>query len=336
MDSKMMMESSVAQDLVGKAILFEIGAKAGILELIEDQESVSVPSLSHHLNIKVDFLTTYLDTLESLGLLVKQEAKSSTDVAYVKSSGYEVEKNKIGYLAWGMMSCAPLIANTNDFITDFSTAVDRHHRCGEHVARTSKWMGEKDFYPHAEKVILNLHPKKVVDLGSGTCGLLIRLANKIEGLKGVGVDLSKVACEKAKAHLADLNLQDQIDVIVSPIQDLIHNTQVFVDADVVHAGFVFHDLLPEDETKLDQLLAHILTTSPKTTLVIVDAIPFSQNPHERSFSSAFTFLHKFYMGRKLLPEQEWEAKLKKAGFNDITIQPLGISGGRIFVAKKNS
>lgn len=318
-----------AQDLAGKAILFEIGAKAGLLDIIEKNESVTVEKLAEKLNIKRDFLTHYLDVLTSLNLLSKNNA---SEVSYQKSSIYEQEKNKIGYIAWGMISCAPLLANTQAFTANFDDAVRTHHRCGEHVARTSKWMGGIDFYPHAEKAILDLKPKKVVDLGSGTCGLLMRLANMIPGMSGVGVDLSKEACEIAKTQIKDHGLQDRINVIAAPIQALINDNEIFANADVVHAGFVFHDLLPEEEETLNKLLAHIHHSSPKVTIVIVDAIPFSQNQEERAFSSAFTFLHKFFMGRKLLPENDWIEKLKKAGFNNIRVDRLGISGGRVFVA----
>ncbi len=326
MEQSNLVNSSIAQDLAGKAILFEIGAKAGILGVIEDSDNVSLPTLSKQLNIKEDFLNYYFDTLTNLGLLSK-----ISESTYAKSSTYHAEKNKIGYIAWGMMSCAPLIANTQAFINDFDTALKTHHRCGEHVARTSKWMGETDFYPHAEEVILASNPKKVVDLGSGTCGLLIRLANKLPIMHGVGVDISKEACDKAVEHITELGLEKRIDVKVTPIQALIGDAEVFANADIIHAGFVFHDLLPEAET-LDKLLVHINQSAPNATLVIVDAIPFAQNSHEQAFSSAFSFLHRFYMGVKLLPEADWQAKLSKAGFSNIQVKQLGISGGRIFVA----
>lgn len=318
-----------AQDLAGKAILFEIGAKAGLLDLIENNEYVSITSLTKQLNIKQDFLTHYFDILTSLGLLSKH---TSEEGCYAKSDIYEQEKNKIGYIAWGMISCAPLLAHTQAFTTDFDHAVRTHHRCGEHVARTSKWMGGIDFYPHAEKVILDLKPKKVVDLGSGTCGLLMRLAEKIPDMTGVGVDLSKEACDIAKMYIKEQGLEKRIDVVAAPIQNLVNDNTILANADVVHAGFVFHDLLPDEEETLDKLLAHINQSSPTVTVVIVDAIPFSQNQEERAFSSAFTFLHKYFMGRKLLPETDWTNKLKKAGFNHIKIERLGISGGRVFIA----
>ena len=41
-------------------------------------------------------------------------------------------------------------------------------RSGGPVARTSKWMGEKSFYPQPENSIVAMAPGKIVDLGSGS------------------------------------------------------------------------------------------------------------------------------------------------------------------------
>lgn len=327
--------SFAAQDLVGKAIFFEIGARLGIIDYLENNDKTTIPVLLKELNIEKYFLETYLNVLESIGLLVKQNSGSPDEIIYSKSSDYDKEKNKIGYVAWGMMSCGPLLENTEAFIKDFSNAVRKYPRCGKHVARTSKWMGFKDFYPHAEAAIIKLNPKKIIDLGSGTCGLLISLAKKLKGLVATGVDLSKEACEKAEAIIKQSNLEKQIEVVNSPIQELISNNQIFKNSDVIHAGFVFHDLLPDEEETLDEILMTINKIAPNASLVISDAIPFAQSKHERSFSSAFSFLHKFFMGRRLLSEEEWSEKLKKAGFNNVQIENLGISGGRLFIASIN-
>lgn len=335
MNSIKPVESYEAQDLAGKAILFEIGAKAGILEFIENNQDFAISSLSQRLAINEVFLRSYLDILVSLNILDKEDKTNKSEAVYSKGLLFQKEKNRIGYISWGMNSCAPLIENTQSFISDFSNAVKSYHRDGEHVALTSRWMGEKDFYPYAEEEIIKLRPKKVIDLGSGTCGLLIRLAKKIENMTGVGVDISKDACRKAVACIEEAGLSQSVKVVQSPIQDLVNNEAIFLDTDVVHAGFVFHDLLPDEEENLDKLLGCINKVSPKAALVIVDAIPFSQNAQERAFSSAFSFLHRFYMGREFLTESAWKEKLEKAGFNNVQIGNLGISGGRIFVAKRS-
>lgn len=44
----------------------------------------------------------------------------------------------------------------------------KYPRSGGLVARTSKWMGEKSFYPQPENSIVAMAPGKIVDLGSGS------------------------------------------------------------------------------------------------------------------------------------------------------------------------
>jgi len=323
-------ESSIAQDIAGKAILFEIGANAGILDFIEEQQVITPDSISERCGINKAFIKDYLEVLKNLNLLNKQVKDVDS---YQKTINYFTEKNKVGYISWGMVSCAPLISNTKEFISDFDNAISKYYRSGKHVAQSSKWMGENDFYPHAEEVIMNLNPKNIVDLGCGTCGLLIRLAKKIKDLKGIGVDISSHACEEARSILKDLKLHNRIDVVESPIQKLIENNNFFLNADVVHGGFVFHDLLCNEEATLDKLLSHIKASNKQLTLVVVDAIPFSENEYECSFSSAFSFIHKYYMGVNFLTESKWKTKLLQAGFLNVKTESLGISGGRIFIAK---
>jgi SAM-dependent methyltransferase len=231
------------------------------------------------------------------------------------------------------MSCAPLISNAPSFFQDFTSSVQTYVRDGEHVARTSKWMGELDFYPQAERAIISSRPKKIVDLGAGTCGLLIRCLKKLPNAKGVGIDINSSACSKARSIIKEAKLSDRLSVIEAPIQSLLENPAPLEAADIIHAGFVFHDLMPDEEETLDALLKTFCEKAPNGMLVVVDAVPYAQNAGEQAFSAAFTFLHNHFMGRQLMTEEQWKAKLSAAGYNLIQVERLGISGGRIFTAK---
>ena len=92
-------DSFAAQDLAGKAILFEIGAKSGILELIEREQEFKPTDLSKQLDIQQDFLTIYLETLTNLELLAKRKVENTHEEIYTKTASYQQEKNKIGYIA---------------------------------------------------------------------------------------------------------------------------------------------------------------------------------------------------------------------------------------------
>jgi cyclopropane fatty-acyl-phospholipid synthase-like methyltransferase len=180
--------------------------------------------------------------------------------------------------------------------------------------------------------ILSGQPRKIVDLGSGTCGLLIRCLRELPEAHGVGIDINRDACARARSIIMAAGMADRLSVVEAPIQSLIDNPAPIAGADVIHAGWVFHDLMPDEEQTLDALLKTFRQSARTGALVMVEGVPYARNPEEQSFSAAYTFLHTHFMGRKLLTENEWSAKLSAAGYQTVEISRLGISGGRIFKA----
>lgn len=324
--------SGMAQALTGRAMLLEIGAKTGILDPLLSKEEISVAEVAKSSGVPEGFVSGYYTALAHAGL-AKACTKSSNGTHFSAAPDLHQSINDAGYLVWGLMSCAPLIAHAQAFSLDLSSSAEAHLRDGEHVARTSKWMGESDFYPHAENAILAARPGKIVDLGSGTCSLLMRCLQKLPEAKGVGIDINADACEKARIAIHNAEMDKRISVIRAPIQSLVQTPAPLQGADVIHAGFVFHDLMPDEETTLDALLLTFRKTAPRGMLIIVDAVPYAHGVGEDAFSAAFTFLHSHFMARQFLTEDGWKTKLSKAGYDTVAISRLGISGGRIFTAR---
>jgi hypothetical protein len=326
-------ERSPAQTIAGRAILLEIGAKLGILDALLAQREVVVADVAKSSGVQLSFVSAYYEALTHAGLATPGSKVSSENTHYAAAPDLQQSVNDVGYVLWGLMSCAPLISNAVAFARDMPSAARTHVRDGEHVARTSKWMGEQDFYPPAENAITASRPKKIVDLGSGTCGLLIRCLRKLPEAHGVGIDLSHDACVKAQSIIRSVEMEHRLSVVEAPIQSLIDNPTPVEGADVIHGGFVFHDLLPDEEETLDALLRTFRQSAPAGALVIVDAVPYAQTPGEQAFSAAFTFLHSHFMGRRFLTESQWKSKLLAAGYATVEINQVGISGGRIFTAR---
>ena len=322
-----------AQTLAGKAVLLEIGAKLGLVEPLLSQKEVSIAEMAINSGFQESLLYSYYSALTHAGLARACPTISNGTTYFSASSDLHKSINDVGYILWGVMSCAPLISNASSFFQDFTSSVQTYVRDGEHVARTSKWMGELDFYPQAERAIISAQPKKIVDLGAGTCGLLIRCLKKLPDAQGVGIDINSSACSKARSIIKEAKLDDRLSVIEASIQSLIENPAALEGADIIHAGFVFHDLMPDEEEALNTLLKTFCEKAPNGMLVVVDAVPYGQNSEEQAFSAAFTFLHNHFMGRQLLTEDKWKTKLSSAGYNVIEVDRLGISGGRIFTAQ---
>lgn len=326
-------QQASAQTITGRAILLEIGSKLGVLDSFLANKEMSVADVAKEAGVTPAWVSSYYAALSHAGL-ARPGPKTAGEVThYYAAADLQQSINDVGYVLWGLGSCAPLIANAAAFARDLHSAANVHVRDGEHVARTSRWMGEQDFYPQAEAAILASSPRKIVDLGSGTCGLLLRCLRKLPEAKGVGVDLSHDACVKARSIVQAAGMSSRVNVIEAPIQSLITNPSPVEDADVIHGGFVFHDLMPDEEATLDSLLRTFRRVAPRASVIVVDAVPYGPEPGEHAFSAAFTFLHSHFMARRLQPEQEWKQRLTQAGFGHVSVSRLGISGGRIFTAR---
>jgi SAM-dependent methyltransferase len=325
--------SSYAQTLAGRAILLEIGARLGILDPLLSNDSVSVMDIASSTGVKESFVSAYYAATSRAGLALAC-SENGEDVSHYKAAPDIHESiNEVGYILWGTVSCAPLISNAHSFSLDMLSAVGQYKRDGEHVARTSKWMGERDFYPQAWNAIVSASPDKIVDLGSGTCSLLIRCLQQLSHASGVGIDINKAACSKARTIVSQAGMENRISIIEAPIQTLITDPTPIQGAKVIHAGFVFHDLLPDEEAILDKLLQTFRKYAPDGILIVVDAIPYADDITEKAFSAALTFLHTHFMGRRFLTEIEWKNKLAAWGYRNVIVNQLGISGGRIFIAR---
>lgn len=318
--------------LAGAAILLELAAEYDVFDRLRDKDGIDAASLASSGRLSKDLAAHYLRALASAGLMT-ESASTEDKPFYRPAADLDAVINGVGYVSWALRACNPLIENAGRFAQGRDDAIPLYPRSGRLVARTSRWMGERSFYPQAEQAIISLNPRRIVDLGAGSAGLLIRCLKQLPAKsEGVAIDISAEACEQARAAAAAAGMADRIAVVQSPIQRLADDPAPMAGADVIHAGFVLHDLMPEDEAVLDALLVACCRAAGSGTLLVVDAVPYAEASHERSFSAAFTFLHEAFMGRVLQTEEQWRQRLRRAGFNNVEVKPLGIPGGRLFAA----
>lgn len=318
--------------LAGSAILLEIGAEYGIIDLLRSSGTVDAKTASLSCGIKEPVIAAYLESLAAAG--IAERLDTGVETRYRAAPHLEGLINEVGYVSWALRACAPLIDHAREFSQNNEEAQAKYPRSGGLVARTSRWMGERSFYPQPEKAIVKMAPQKIVDLGSGSGGFLIRMLRQIPGCTGLGIDLSASATDQAVQAARAAGMEGRLRFVTAPIQMLVEDASLIHDADVIHAGFVLHDLLPREEETLDSLLRACCVNASRGTLVIVDAIPIAPGRWERSFAAAFNHLHNHFMSRKLLSEQEWCAKLIGAGFADVQVEVLDHPGGRMLTATR--
>ncbi|ADJ46540.1 methyltransferase type 12 [Amycolatopsis mediterranei S699] len=325
-------QSASAPDIAAAAALLEIGDRLGVLEEISTGGKFTASRLASIGELPESGVARYLEALESAGIIERVD----TDGDFFRTvSDYDVIRHQAGYVSWTMNANRPFVEHPREFLIDPESARAAYVRDGRQVAVSSQWMGSLAFYPAAFEAITEARPTRVADLGSGTCRLLIELLDMLPGTTGLGLDLDQGACDAAKDAAAHAGMSDRLTVLQRSIQSLATDPGPLLDADVIHAGFVFHDMLPDEEHIADAVLANCHTAlRPGGLMAITEAIPYVRTERERRFSSIVTYYHREFMTRKLLSVAEWEHKLSGAGFRHVETVELGFPTGRLFLARK--
>jgi SAM-dependent methyltransferase len=274
----------------------------------------------------------YLQALESAGII--EPTGTGTDEFRIVDN-FDLIRHRAGYVSWVMTANRPYIDHAREFLLDPNAAGRVIGRNGRQVAVSSQWMGSIAFYPAALEAICDAKPQRVADLGAGTCRLLIEVLTKFPDSTGIGLDIDAGACSSAREAAQDAGLTSRLTVIERSIQSIAADATPLDGSDVIHAGFVFHDMMPEEEETANQVLRNCREAlSPGGIMAITEAVPYLRNERERRFSAIVTYYHQQFMGRKLLTAPQWETKLRDAGFTGVTVVEVGFPTGRLFLARR--
>jgi SAM-dependent methyltransferase len=319
-----------AADAAGAAALLEIGDRLGLLPQFDQGQPVRADELAEVTGLPEARIADYLEALCSAGLIQEVSDGSGT---FQTAADFSQIRYESGYLSWALNANRPFVDHAVDFFHDAREAGTRYQRDGRQVAVSSEWMGSFGFYPVALKTILDAKPARAVDLGAGTGRLVIEILLNLAASTGVALDLDTEACLEARRSGERSGVGDRLTVVERSIQSVATDASPVEGADVIHAGFVFHDMLPEEEDVADAVLANCRKAlAPGGMMAITEAVPYVQNTRERRFSAIVTYYHQQFMRRRLLNEKEWQDKLLAAGFSDVKCIPHRFPTGRLFVA----
>jgi SAM-dependent methyltransferase len=328
--------SGDAPRLAAWAALLEIADRIGITSQIATGNQFEVDDLCASTGLPAEGLAGFCEALEVAALIRPVDGAAATG-PFVAVDGFDQIQHQAGFLSWTMNANRPFIENAFKFIADPGRPSGVALRDGREVAVSSQWMGSKAFYPAALRTILEHQPKKVVDLGSGTCRLLIEILLTLPGCEAVGLDLDPAACREARESADRAKVGDRLTVLERPIQSIADEPGPLRDADVVHGGFVFHDMFPEEKSTASKVLLNCnQAIRPGGIVAITEAVPYVKNERERQFSAIVTYYHRQFMKRKLLTEAEWTATLHEAGFRPVESVELAFPTGRLFIGHKGS
>jgi SAM-dependent methyltransferase len=320
-----------ASELAAAAAFLEIGDRLGVLPLLGTNEYAGTSDLARDAGLPEEGIANYLEALAAAG--IAEESSQGSGQFHLVSNFHHI-LYEAGYTSWTMNANRPFIEHAREFLESPGKARQAYRRDGRQVAVSSQWMGSLGFYPAALGTILRQHPRRAADLGAGAGRLLIEVLLKIPAATAVALDIDAGACNEARRAATRAGVGDRLTVIQRPIQSIATDPSPVAGADVINAGFVFHDMLPDEEDIADQVLRECRKAlAPGGLMAITDIAPYVTNPRERRFSAIVTYFHQQFMARKPLGALEWKEKLAAAGFGDVECVPLRFPTGRLYIAR---
>jgi SAM-dependent methyltransferase len=317
-------------DIAAVTALLQIADELGVLPALDAASIFTAADLAEISGLPLEGIERYLEALRSASLIVPAgesgEFRLSDDFADLR--------HQAGYLSWALSANRPFIENARRFLLDPERAAAEHQRDGRRVAVSSRWIGEQAFYPAVFSAITTKRPDRIVDLGAGAGALLIKLLGVLPKSTGVALDISADACAEAVSAAGRAGVRDRLEVCVRSVQSLAEDPSPVEGADVVHAGFVCHDVAAEPEVFTAVLRRCREALRPGGFLAITDAVPYATDEREHRFSSLFTYLHAEFMDVNLPAEDEWTAMFVKAGFTSVDCVRHRFPGGRLFLVSK--
>ncbi|MDX6349403.1 MAG: hypothetical protein QOF84_4193 [Streptomyces sp.] len=320
----------VGADFAAVAALLQIGAEIGVDQVLDSGRTFSVADLAEVTGLSQDRLRDYVYALSAAGLL----ADGGGNDLYRASDDYADWRHEVGYLSWALTANSPFLQNARAFLSDSKSAADAYRRDGRRVAVSSRWIGDRTFYPAVVEQVVAADAKRVVDLGAGAAGLLIDLLVQDDRRSGVALDLSPAACAAAREAAGRAGVDDRLQVIERSVESLVTDPSPLEGADVIQACFVMHDVLQDESVFEDVLRTCHKALAPGGVLAVVDAVSYGQEARERKFSALFTYLHSNFMRINLPTADQWVEKFRSAGFSNVDCVSQIMPGGRLFLATK--
>jgi SAM-dependent methyltransferase len=318
----------IAADLAANAAFLEMAEGLGLSALLDRMGPFTLDEVVAAAGIPEAGALSFLQALLAAGLVDPgADARHFTPCVDLADRRYQA-----GYLSWSLNANRPYIDHAAELLRQPGPAAGRYQRDGRRVAVSSRWIGSSGFYPGVISEIISRKPQYMVDLGAGAGGLLIEVLTALPNSTGMALDLSAAACEEAEQAARQARVAHRLAVLNRSIESLAADAEPIRGADVVHAGFVLHDVGADADTLNGVLRACRESLADDGCLIVTDAVPYVGTPRERAFSALFTYLHSSSMGVRLPSQERWQEAFRRAGFSDVTCAPLRMPGSCMFVA----
>lgn len=276
-----------------------------IMEVAQEQE------------LKEDLLKRWVEVGGVIGYLKKKSKERYQTVRKFMVPSSKHNPRSTGVLLKEMMELhiPTLIKYPKMMKTDKKEQFNQKEH-GMVVAQTSSLL-EQLAIPRVMKVMKKAKPKKVVDVGCGSGGYLLKLSQKFPKAKMLGIELNEDVAEEASKNCKN---QQQVEIVCNDVHQWAPDEKV----DFVMLNNILHYISPDDRIELFKKISEWLL--PKGTLSVVS--PIHNSKHGGQFSSVFNSFFTAFDNLYPLPsEKDLKNLADEAGLKVEKLQPVIKEGG---------
>ncbi|MFJ5101026.1 aminotransferase class I/II-fold pyridoxal phosphate-dependent enzyme [Streptomyces sp. NPDC088554] len=301
----------------GAQVVFALH-RLGIWSALGDQP-VDVSGLARRGGVSEDRMRALLRVMALLGYVRLGDAT----VALTDTGRALVEQ--AGLFVWGVGGYGSLLANLHGLAT-------RELTYGQEVRRDEGMVaigaGEADraLMQKAEAEILaGIDFGTMADIGCGDATRLIRLCTADGQRRGIGIDISRAACELATDRVGAAGLADRVDIVHENVLDTL-STRTFPGVDLVTGFLMLHDLFATDDDHAAVLRTLRAAFPDARSFLFADTALQDWDDHSGPlpiFNLEFELVHAV-MGVPLRTKETYLRAFADAGFTLERCVPFGV------------
>lgn len=282
-------------------------------------QPVAVSGLAQRGGVSEDWMRTLLRVMALLGYVRLRDATAAiTDAgrALVEQSGLFV---------WGVGGYGSLLANLHGLATRELT-YGQEVRRDEGMVAIGAGEADRSLMQKAEAEILaGIDFGTMADIGCGDATRLIRLCTADEQRRGIGIDISRAACELATDRVRAAGLADRVEIVHENVLDTL-STRTFPGVDLVTGFLMLHDLFATNKDHAAVLRSLRVAFPDARSFLFADTALQDWDHHSGPlpiFNLEFELVHAV-MGVPLRTKETYMRAFADAGFQLERCVPFGV------------
>jgi cyclopropane fatty-acyl-phospholipid synthase-like methyltransferase len=292
-----------------------VGYELDLYEAFKKPKTIT--EVAQEFSLKEDLLVRWVEVGGVIGYLKQRSKQRYQTVKRFMLPSSKNNPRSTGVLLKEMMELhIPTLIKYPKMMQEDKKESFNQNKHGMVVAQTSSLL-EQLAVPRVMKVMKKANPKRVVDVGCGSGGYLLKLSKKFPKAAMLGIELNEDVAEEAKRNCRE---QEQIEILCKDVQEWRPESKV----DFVMLNNILHYISPKKRITLFKNINDWLNR--KGTLSVVTPIYKSKQGGQFSsvFNSFFTAFDNLY---PLPSEDDLEELARQAGLKVEKMKPVIKEGG---------